>query len=181
MSPALRLAACAVAAIAAGGCTDFSRFSTADGEAYCGSVTLANEFREGLSPRVRMRLELDADALDRGEPAGKLSTFEDLGDDEPPRRLLDDATLRPIAPLAHDPLSQLEFGEGRDKNAMFAVSPSDPDAATLLAIVSLESDGNVEVRLLRPGADAPAAEIPAGRRGLFGLFPLTRQNGKCGF
>lgn len=172
-SPAL------LACLVLGGCSDWSRYSTKSGEAFCGSVTLASEFREGLSPRVQLRLTLDAEALELGEPAGQLTTHEELDDGSPPRRLLDHAELRPIAPLAHDPLSRLEFGEGRERNAVFAVSPSDPEAGALLAIVSLKSDDQIEVRLLRPGRDA--AETDRGKRSIFGLFPLTRREGTCGF
>jgi hypothetical protein len=170
-----------LAGLLLGGCSDWSRYSTKSGEAYCGAVTVASEFREGLSPRVQLRLTLDAEALELGEPAGQLTTREDLGDGSPPRHLLDHAELRPIAPLAHDPLSRLDFGEGRERNAVYAVSPSDPDASALLAIVSLKSDDQVEVRLLRPGGDAPPSATDPGRRSIFGVFPLARRAGTCGF
>jgi hypothetical protein len=170
-----------LACLLLGGCSDWSRYSTKTDEAYCGSVTLASEFREGLSPRVQLRLTLDADALDLGEPAGQLTTNEELDDGAPPRHLLDHAELRPIAPLAHDALSRLEFGEGRERNVVYAVSPSDPEANTLLAIVSLRSDDQVEVRLLRPGGDLPASDVDSGRRSIFGVFPMSRKKGTCGF
>lgn len=179
-SPLLPLPAL-LACLLVGGCSDWSRYSTKRGEAYCGSVTLASQFREGLSPRVQLRLTLDADALEVGEAAGRLTTHEELGDGSPPRRLLDHAELRPIAPLAHDPLSRLEFGDGRERNAVYAVSPSDPEASALLAVVSLKSDGQVEVRLLRPGDDPSASDVDPGRRSIFGVFALTRQEGTCGF
>jgi hypothetical protein len=174
------LALAPLAALA--GCDDWSRFSTAPGEAYCGSITLGAAFRAGLSPRVQMRLELDASKLDRGEPPGTLSTYEAADASTPERRLLDGAALRPIPPLAHDPLSHLEFGEGRERNLLYAVSPADPAAEALLAVLSLRSDDSVEVRLLRPGAPAvEGSTVPEARRGIFGMFPLDRQAGTCGF
>jgi hypothetical protein len=170
-------------ALLAGGCDDLDRFSTREGEAYCGSVTLGGAFRTGLSPRVQMRLEIDAAALDGADPPGTLSTFEAADEDRPERRLLDRAPLRPIKPLAHDPLSRLEFGEGRERNAMFAVSPSSAEAEAMLAIVSFRTDEAIEVRLLRPGAAAvPGGDaVEEGRRQIFGIFRLTKREGDCGF
>src|SRR5262245_9343572 len=170
------MAACSVACLATAGCDDHDQFSTKPGESYCGAVTVAAVFRAGLSPRVQMRLTLDAAGLDdeTGSP-GTLSTYEaaDPAAGTTERRMLTDAPLRPIAAIQHDPLSRPEFGDGRERNAMFAVSPHDSDAESLLAIVSLRSDDNVEVRLLRPGTSADAT-APEGRRQIFGLFPLER-------
>ncbi|WP_437769476.1 hypothetical protein WMF27_08170 [Sorangium sp. So ce281] len=184
---ALRLAPLALAgAMSAGGaagCDDLSRFSTVDGEAYCGAITLGGAFRAGLSPRVQMRLTLDADALDGAEPPGALWTYEAPDGASAERRLLDGAPLRPIGALAHDPLSRLEFGEGRERNAIYAVDASEPGAEPLLAVLSLRTDASVEVRLLRPGR-APLASgeaAAAGQRQVFGNFRLTRQTGTCGF
>ncbi|WP_437929616.1 hypothetical protein WMF37_10190 [Sorangium sp. So ce291] len=186
-SLALRLASLALAgAIGAGGaagCDDVSRFSTAEGEAYCGAITLGGAFRAGLSPRVQMRLSLDAEALDGPDPPGALWTYEAPDGTTPERRLLDGAPLRPIGALAHDPLSRLEFGEGRERNAIYAVSAADPGAESLLAILSLRTDESVEVRLLRPGqTPLPSGEpLAAGQRQVFGNFRLTRRTGTCGF
>jgi hypothetical protein len=161
------------------GCHDPSRFTTGPDEAYCGAITLGSPFRAGLSPRVQMRLTLDADALETGEAPGRLSTFEAATEERPERRLFDDALLRPIPPLAHDPLSRFEMGDGRERNTLYAVSPSEPLLGAMLAFVSLRSDGGVEVRLLRPGAEKEGA----GEEGrlIFGLFSLVRREGRCGF
>lgn len=172
-----------VAAVLGAGCDDLGRFSTGEGEAYCGVVTLAGAFRTGLSPRVQMRLTLDASALDGSDSPGVLSTFEAADETHEEQRLIDNAPLRPIAALAHDPLSHLEFGDGRERNAIFAVSPADPEAESMVAIVSLQTDDAIEVRLLRPGAaeDASGEAPPAERRAIFGMFRLTRQSNNCGF
>ncbi|WP_437534186.1 hypothetical protein WME79_08810 [Sorangium sp. So ce726] len=184
---ALRLAPLALTgAMSAGGaagCDDLSRFSTADGEAYCGAITLGGAFRTGLSPRVQMRLTLDADALDGPEPPGALWTYEAPDGATSERRLLDGAPLRPLGALAHDPLSRLEFGEGRERNAIYAVDASEAEAESMLAVLSLRTDESVEVRLLRPGR-APLASgeaEAAGQRQVFGNFRLTRRTGTCGF
>ena len=166
-------------AAAASGCNDVDRFSTRADEPYCGAITLGSPFREGLSPRVQMRLSLDASLLDGDEPPGRLWTFEAATQTRPERRLLDSAALRPIRPLAHDPLSHFEMGDGRERNTLFAVSPSEPSDEAMLAFLSLRSDGGVEVRLVRAGStDADADE---GRRPIFGMFSLTRREGQCGF
>jgi hypothetical protein len=167
----------------AGSCEDKSDFSTGPGESYCGAVVLGGNFRTGFSTRVQMRLKLDAEALDDavGSP-GAVSTFEAADEVAPERRLLDSAPLRPIPPLLHDPLSHAEFGDGRERNAIFAVSPADADAESILAVLSLRTDDRVEVRLLRPGAPDPGdGSVPDGRRTLFGIFMLERTSGECGF
>ena len=163
------------------GCTDLEHFSTGQGDAYCGSVTLGGSFRTGLSPRVQMRLRLDATALDGPGSPGTISTFEGAGP-EADRRLLTDAPLRRLPAMDNDPLSRPDFGDGRIRNWIFAVTPVDPEAESVLAVLSLRADDTIEVRLLRPGKAPTGTEIvPPGRRPLFGIFPLTKQVGTCGF
>ncbi len=171
------VAGLALCALAATGCDDLARFSTGPDEAYCGSVTLANEFRTGLSPRVQMRLRLDASRIDTADSPGTLATYEAADETTPVRRLLVDAELRPIVPMQNDPLSQLDFGEGRERNLIYAVTPADPSAEALFAVVSLVSVEESEVRLLRAGHP----DASAGRAPIFGIFPLSRRDGDCGF
>jgi hypothetical protein len=158
-------------------CNDLREFSTEPDEAYCGAITLGSAFRAGLSPRVQMRLELDAEALEGPDSPGRLWTFEAQTADLPERRMFEDATLRPIPPLAHDPLSRLEMGEGRERNAIYAVSPREPTAAAVLAFLSLRSDRGIEVRLLRAGSETN----DDARKLIFGLFSLVKREGSCGF
>jgi hypothetical protein len=177
----LRWAAIGVIALASG-CGDLNHFTTGPDESYCGAVTLGAEFRQGLSPRVQMRLDLNAAAIDvDGASAGHITTYEVTDPSKPPTRLLHDAVLRPIPPLYHDTLSQLDFGNDNLKSTMFAVSPADPTAESLLAVVSLRSDDSVEVRLIRPGVAGTTDDVPEGRRPIYALFPLTKQKGLCGF
>lgn len=165
------------------GCEDVRRFSTRPDESYCGVITLGSAFRMGLSPRVQMRLVLDANDLDEPTGPGRLWTFEAASDDRPERRLLDNAALRPMPAIAHDPLSHFEMGEAAERNAVYVVTPSDPKAEALVAFLSLRSDDGVEVRLLRPGADLPdaSAEEKEARRPIFGMFSLVKREGQCGF
>ncbi|MBI4700076.1 MAG: hypothetical protein HY744_02740 [Deltaproteobacteria bacterium] len=169
-----------LAALLLASCADLSSFDTAVGEAYCGQITLGSGYRAGFSPRVQMRLVLDTGQIEKGLSPGRVSTYDGGSADAP--RLLDETPLRPIPALAHDPLSELEFGDGRERNLIYAVSPRDLAAESLLAVVSLRSDDAVEVRLVRPGIE-PDAETVASpqRRPLYGLFLLQRRPDKCGF
>ncbi len=162
-------AAVALACAATLGCEDLSRFSTGPGEVYCGTVTLGAAFRRGLTPAAQMRLTFDASNVDTAQSPGVV-TMRDPRDDGTEHRLLDNAPLRPIPPLAHDVLSRPDLGESRVRTVVYAVSPVDPEAEALVVVLSLRSDGDVEVRLLRPGASDEAADLPEGRRPLFGLF-----------
>lgn len=164
------------------GCTDLDRFSTGKGESYCGAITATEAFRAGFGPEVRMRLSLDAARLDGPGSPGKVSTFEPGDGTRPDLRLVDGADLRRIEAMENDVISRPDLGEGRLRTSLFAVTPADPAAEGVLAVVSLRSDETVEVRLLRPGVD-PASAVPApeGRRQLFGVFSLSRQAGTCGF
>jgi hypothetical protein len=164
------------------GCNDLSRFSTGDHEAYCGSVVLGSSFREGLSPRMQMRLRLDASQLDGPASPGRITTFEAADGVTEEKRWLDEVELRIIGPLQHDALSQLDFGEGRERTAIYAVSPNEPTEESVSAFVSLKTDDSVEVRLLRPGRPGDGVDAPPdGQQPVFGLFPLARRKGACGF
>ena len=128
---ALALATIALAS-AATGCEDLSRFSTTGDEAYCGAIVGGTEFREGLGPHVMMSLTLDASHLDGPGSPGELTTAEPGAKGAAEVKLLDQAKLVLIAPLQQDALSQLTFGAGSDKNAIYAVTPEkDPTDASL--------------------------------------------------
>ena len=85
------------------------------------------------------------------------------------RPLIDQAPLRAIEELSHDPLSLLEFGDGREHNFFGWVDST--CQGTMVAVVSLMSDDKVEVRLLKP-APLPMPDAPPERRPGFALFPL---------
>lgn len=179
----IRLKALGLAAsVACVACTELDRYSTAPSESYCGAVTLSGSFRAGLSPRVQMRLQLNAAELDGELSPGVVWTFEAAAGDQPERRLLDRAPLRRIPKLENDALAQLDLGAGRDHSRIFAVTPSIAVEEPLLAVLSLRSDDGVEVRLLRPGlAGIGSKPPPAGHQPVFGLFTIYRQVGTCGF
>jgi len=155
------------------GCKDVSRFSTAPGESYCGSIVDAPFVRRGFLEKVRLRMTFDADHL--ADAPGALSTDD---------HLLTSTPMRPLPELLNDPLWTLTFGEGRDKNVLFAVDPTDPaKGPTIMAVISLMHDGNAEVRLMRGAPLTGAGALgPADGEPLFGVFaPMARQTGQCSF
>jgi hypothetical protein len=160
------------------GCDRIGDFDLEPDESYCGQITLGNQYRQGLSPRVQMRMTFDADQVSLGVSPGVLSTF-DAGADDDKQRLIADAALRPIPPLVHDAFSDLQFGDGRDRNLLYAVSAADPTAESLLTVVSLRSDDLVEVRLIRAGLGGD--QVSLARKPMYGLFVLKREQGDCGF
>lgn len=170
--PGLGAGLVGLAGLLSSGCKDVSDFSTKPGENYCGSVVQGPFVRAGFSPATQMRLKLDADALTTAP--GELWTSDGM---------FTAAPLRVIPQLFHDPLSTLQFGEGRQRNLLYAAEPSHPGPGVVV-VVSLMSSGDVEVRLLR---SAPPSDPDAGAAGaapespLFGVFPLQRRQGSCGF
>jgi hypothetical protein len=158
------------------GCKDIDRFSTDPGESYCGKIVSASIVRRGFSSAVCMRMTLDAQQVTF--MPGALWTDDGMFAATP---------FRPIPELSHDPLLTLSFGEGREKNLLFAVDPVDPARGpAIMSVVSLLHSGEAEVRLLR-GAAGGIGAPPAGDAGgpldgppLFGVFsPLARQKGTC--
>ena len=176
--PSSRLAA--VALVAGGlGCSSLGQYSTGPGESYCGTVTTSATFRTGLADGALMRLVLDASQIDGEASPGSVWTFEAAAGTSPSRRLVDGASLRRIPALENDPLSVPDLGTGRDHTRVFALTPSPAGEDPLLGVLSLRSDGGVEIRLLRPGLDGT---VPEGQAPLFGLFTLYKQQtDTCGF
>lgn len=185
LRPFALLGACALV-----GCNSLDRFDTKGTAAYCGSLVASPTFEEGLLPKGRPRslqlsLSLDITALTaRGdEPAnvGLLSSDDEtrgLCSASQGMALFKDAPLRTMPVVDHDLLSTLEFGSGRDYSFFSWVDSSCQQ--TMLAVVSLMRNEDVEIRLFKPAAlPAPGAgpELQPG----FGLFTLQRQEKGCGF
>jgi hypothetical protein len=156
-------------------CKDVTRFSTAPDEKYCGSIIPGPFVRKGFQAGVKMRMSFDADRI--WDAPGVISTDDGT---------LEEAALRPIPALSHDALSTLQFGEGRTRNLLNMVSTSDTSSGggqSAVVVVSLLENGDAEVRILRGAPLAPGVEARPVQDGpeLFGVFPLTRQRGTCGF
>jgi hypothetical protein len=171
------------------GCSSLDRFDTKGSAAYCGGLVVRPPFSEGLlptgyyPPSLVLRFNLDVGALtSRGaEPVvvGKLSTDDAAAGLCAPHALFEEAPLRTIPTLDHDLLSLLEFPTGRDYNFFGWVDSSCP-GTTMLAVVSLMRNDDVEVRVLKPAQQPLPGAGPKETPG-FGMFYLHRDDAGCPF
>jgi len=162
----------ALLALGQGACHDLSSFST-NGGSYLGPVVPADFVRSGIGTNVNLCLTFDVDHLQ--DTPGTLSTSDGLFDATP---------LRSIPQLWQDPLSTLQFGEGRTKNLIYvATSRTDGGSgADVMVVISLMESGSVEVRLLQGAPNfAPDGGAASGAQNLFAVFSLTRQSSPCAF
>ena len=166
------------------GCSDLSEFQLEEGEAYCGRLVSAPLFHagfvpDGSPPLLRLKLHLDVDRLTT--LPGRITSDDatrglckDTGG-----ALFQDAQLRAIPQVLHDPISMLSFGDGR-KHSFFAYADSTCQG-TMLAVVSLMESGNAEVRLFKPAA-AATPDSPASEQAGYALFHLdAHEEDICGF
>lgn len=160
---------------------DLARFDTGSTDAYCGTLT-APFVEDGFLPNgvpfgtLRVRLELQTSAL-RGRP-GRLWSNDGAQGLCSPQPLLNGAELRAISALEHDALERLSLGDGHVQDFFAWVDTT--CQGTLVAIVSLLENGEVELRLLKPMADS-AADAPPHERPGFALFRLQKFGDRCGF
>ena len=156
----------------AGACRDVSRYST-HGDHYEGEVVKGSFVRSGIAEDTKMCLVLDAEHLQ--DAPGTLSTSDGRFRATP---------LRPIPQIWHDPLSTLSFGDGRRQNLVYVVTPlaDAGDVQDVMVVLSLMTEGGVEIRLVRgaPQADA-GVPGPATPPPVFGVFTLDRREGTCSF
>ncbi|NRA33476.1 MAG: hypothetical protein HRU17_09065 [Polyangiaceae bacterium] len=153
-----------------GGCRELDRFDTGDTEAYCGSVVGSGYVRAGFSQTMRMELTLDTDAL-QTQPGTIRSDDRSLSACSG-KPIFDGVPLRVVEPVVEDALSTLEFGDSREFNFIALV---DSCRGTMVSVVSLMKNDDVELRLLLPqAADVP--EEPA-----YAVFRLKRSPRACDF
>src|SRR5580693_1511747 len=155
-------------------CRDVTGFNT-NGGSYQGPVVDAPFVLAGIDGgSTSLCLTLDTNHLQ--DTPGNLSTSDGRFHAVP---------MRSIPQIWQDPLSTLQFGEGRVKNMIYMVRASTPfadgDGNDVLAVVSLMQSGDVEVRLIRgaPGTGADGGATPQGN--LFAVFQLGRQKGPCSY
>lgn len=192
-TPALRRPGLALALLSlttSAGCRSLDRFNAEKPAAYCGDVIGATAasgdevpgFQTGLipsgsPPTLQVRLQLDTSSL--SHRPGSL-TSHDAGHgvcgDSP---LFDEAPLRAIPELLHDALSQLEFGQGHEHDLFAWVDST--CKGTMLTVISLLSNGAVEIRLFKPAPDFPAMTTDQADLAGFGVFYLQRNQNGCGF
>jgi hypothetical protein len=159
------------------GCKDLDEFSTKSDESYCGRIVSTSIVRTAdLSEKMCMRMTFNTQHA--SDSPGALWTNDGMFLASP---------LRAMPQLSNDPLLLFSFGDGREKNFLFAVDPADPARGpSVTAVVSLMHSRGAEVRLFRgaPGGTA-VSQVPEGGSGceappLFGVFaPLERKSGSC--
>jgi hypothetical protein len=155
----------------AAGCRNISGFSTGSGS-YQGPVVPASFVLAGIANDVNLCLTLDTDHLQDGP--GAVSTSDGMFEATP---------LRPIPQIWQDPLSTLNFGEGRLKNMVYMAAP-EPDAGNptdVTVVISLLDSGNVEVRLVRGAPTISPDGGSANGASIFAVFTLQKQPTACPF
>ena len=173
----------ALLALLLGGCRSLDKFDTSGGAAFCGGLPRAPLFQDGFvpdntKPKLRLSLELDIDQL--ATRPGTLTSNDGAtglcsGNGDP---LFRNAPLRAIEPLFHDDLSQAEFGEGHQHDFFAWVDST--CQGTMVAVVSLLTNGAVEVRLMKP-APEPPPDAGADERPGFAKFHVEKHDKGCGF
>jgi hypothetical protein len=158
-----RIVGALCALLATSGCRDLDRFDTGDDGGYCGGIVQSAFTRKGFDSLPTLRLTLDVDQLTVAP--GSLSS-NDVNGPCSPLPQFDQAPLQVTQELFADPLSLLEFGPAREYNFIAWVDST--CQGRTLAVVSLMTDDNVEVRLLRPGTLARADSNE------FGVFQLQK-------
>lgn len=164
------------------GCSDLDKFQLDDSEAYCGSLVSAPLFHRGFvadgsPPALRLRLHLDIDELTT-RPGRLTSDDSERGlCRDSGHALFEDAPLRAIPEVMHDPISTMNFGQGRE-HSFFAYVDSSCQG-TMLAVVSLMRNGEVEMRLFKPAPESADDSENSAGYALFYLKPRKTEN--CGF
>jgi hypothetical protein len=172
------------------GCRSIDRFDTRGEAAYCGELVSAPSFHDGFLPKnkakkLMMQLTLDTSQLssfsenNTALPGTLSSNDGDWGFcSEGKQALFKGSPLRAIPQVYHDSLSTLVFGEGHEED-FFAWTDSQCQG-TMLALVSLLRNSDVELRLFKPAPLPPLDAGPEQRPG-FALFHLRRHNEGCRF
>ena len=173
-------------------CHNLDSFNSKPGDAYCGAIIgaaapasdpnkpafQAGFVPEGQPPTLELALTLDTSKL-TSEP-GILRSNDALNglcsaNSEP---LFQDAPLRAIPELDHDALSTLSFGEGHVHDFFAWVDST--CQGTMVAVVSLMKNNQVEIRLFKPARLPPPNAAPGEKPG-FAVFQLEAKKGGCGF
>ena len=137
------------------GCDNLSDYSTKNGSCYMGDIIDADFLRAGtFEAGVRLTMSLDVDALSAGGDEGAVLTTSD--------GLFQNSSARQMPEVTRDSLSQLSFPGGRVRN--YLAYATDANGIPTNVVISLMENGDVEVRIFRPGVTA--------EQSLFGVFRL---------
>jgi hypothetical protein len=190
MNPATHPIAWLLAALACLGCRDLDRFNTRNGESYCGNLvgqgTISTGFEEpgwvGTRSKPILSLSLNTGDLFRegGVPAVITSRDAAFGPCGPDRPLFDKAKVRTIPKSLGDRVSAMHLGEDHEEDVATFVDST--CSGSMVGILSLIQNGDVELRLLRPVPErAGDAPVPPDAAARFGLFALAKTKEGCGF
>ena len=159
------------------GCTEVGSYATDADEVYVGEVFGSDEaesfIRRGFEEGVVLEMSFDPDAAQ----TGVLNTTND------PCGVLVDAPMRGIPALQHDQLFLYEFpGGGQLRNYIYSIDATTGPLAgrDAMAFVSLQEDGELEVRVIAGSGQEPCAAcaIPGvgGPCDYFGVFRVKRRD-----
>ena len=183
----------AFAALALLGCHSLDGFDTKPGYAYCGPIIGVAPFQAGFVPLNQppsLWLALTLNTSNLTSVPGYLTSNDTANGlcSASGQPLFQGAPLRAIPEVDNDVLSTLSFGEGHEHDFFAWVDST--CQGTMVAVVSLMKNDQVELRLFKPARqpppDAGPAEIPGFA--VFHLAPRLRSTpenpmpkGGCGF
>jgi hypothetical protein len=186
--PAVRASALVCLLLSVLSCKSLERFDTKDEAAYCGTIVAGPSFHDGFieseqPPDLRLRLTLDTSQIggvegNRVAVPGRLTSSDGEAGLCAEQALFSNSLMRTIPQIYHDSLSTLTFGEGHEEHFFAWVDST--CQGTMLALVSLLNNGNVELRLFKPASLPSEGAGPTERPG-YALFYLTRSEDGCGF
>ncbi|HYP89226.1 MAG TPA: hypothetical protein VEQ59_13760 [Polyangiaceae bacterium] len=175
-------------------CRELQRFDTPNGEVYCGDLVSGDTFTDGFvrdrePQKLRMMLsKLDTSQLSAYSMDNKVGTPARLASNDKStglcsgqgHALFEDSQMRAIPQVDHDAIASMTFGEGHDED-FFAWTDSTCQG-TMLGVVSLLRNNDIELRLFKPAAQ-PDPKALADKRPGFALFYLKRHPdpASCGF
>lgn len=163
-------------------CRDISRFDTNGQSAYCGELLAPDFATAGLAAdndaASKLAVELTLDTSQIATRPGALFSNDADGGLCAPHAMFEEAALRTVTEALSDKISTMQLGENHEQDIVTWVDST--CLGSMVALVSLLRDGNVELRLLKP-APEPTSETTAAQRPGFGVFSLKRHDDGCEF
>jgi len=165
------------------GCKSLDKFDTKGDESFCGSIQTPKYAALGFSywtdKNETLQLSLTLDSSHLGDRPGVLTSSDAKYGPCSPKPLFDGAPLRTVKAALGDQLGAMSLGEDHEEDVLAFVDST--CSGSMLAVVSLIQNGDVEVRLLRPAPDVDEPEQDKPRFGVFVLKKQQRSEGHCDF
>lgn len=169
------------------GCKSMDRFDTRKGETYCGSlvgqgvISAGFEEPEWLGSGTQQTLELSLNtaelAAKDGVPAIITSHDATFGPCAP-RPLFERAKVRTLGAVLGDRLGAVQLNDDHEEDVVSLVDST--CSGSMVGILSLIKNGEVEMRLLRPAPENAADVNPTAESTTrFGLFTLRKTAEGC--